>query len=221
MSALRKYFFTGIFVLLPLAVTLWILHILVENVGAPASRLFFGWLPLPENWEFVLKILGVLLVLFLVTLLGLLSNLLLGRIFINYSEKIVRRLPFIRVIYGTVKQIVSTFAEQKKAVFQQTVLVEYPKEGTYAIGFLTGDSKGEIQHKTSRDLINVFVPTTPNPTSGFLLFVPREEVIPLEMSITEGMKAVISGGAVVPAYIPGGAPLRVRNPPAPEDHGQP
>jgi len=108
----------------------------------------------------------------------------------------------VRTVYNTVKQIRDTFVQQKKAVFQKTVLIEYPRKGLWVLGFLTGEGKGEVQLRTAADLLNVFVPTTPNPTSGFLLMVPREEVHELDMSIGDAMKLIISGGAVVPPWQP-------------------
>src|SRR5690606_6576647 len=99
--------------------------------------------------------------------------------------------PFVRSVYNSVKQIRDTFVQQKKSVFQQCVLVEYPRTGVYVLGFLTGEGKGEVQQRTSADLVNIFVPTTPNPTSGFLLMVPRDEVTFLDMAIGDGMKLII------------------------------
>ena len=110
------------------------------------------------------------------------------------------KFPLINLIYNTVKQIVDTFTQQQKAVFQEVVLIEYPRKGVYAIGFLTNRAKGEIQALTGEELVNVFVPTTPNPTSGFLLMLPKESVVSMQMSISDGMKLIISGGAVVPPY---------------------
>jgi len=200
---LRKHFLTGLFVLLPLGVTLWLIFILVNQVGTPASRIFFRSLNFPMQFEFLLKVLGTILVFVLITFLGFFSNLLLGKLFIRWGEMFVERLPVVSKIYGTVKQIVTTFSEQKKTVFQEVVLIEFPRPGCYALGFLTGEAKGEIQYRTGKTLINIFVPTTPNPTNGFLVFLPEEEVQVLDMPVTDGMKVVISGGAVVPPYQPG------------------
>ncbi|HNX04352.1 MAG TPA: DUF502 domain-containing protein, partial [Opitutales bacterium] len=117
-------------------------------------------------------------------------------------ERFMSSVPLVRSVYMTVKQIVDTVAKGNKAIFSTTVLVEYPRKGVYAIGFLTGDARGEIQDRTSSYLLNVFLPTTPNPTSGFLLFVPKDEVIMLDMPVSDGMKAIISGGAVMPEWLP-------------------
>lgn len=201
---LRNAFITGIVLLLPLAATYIVVNFLIERVGVPASRIFFWFLDesIRSN-TFVsigLSIVSLLVVVVLITLLGVLSRYLIGRIFINFCEKVVDRLPFINTVYRTVKQIVNTFSEQQKTVFQQVVLIEYPRKGSWVLGFRTSDTKGEIQHKTGRHLVNVFVPTTPNPTSGFLLMIPEEDVTLLDMTIGEGMKVIISGGAVTPPY---------------------
>ena len=107
-------------------------------------------------------------------------------------------LNLINTIYRTVKQIVDTFGQQKKAIFQEVALIEYPRKRCYAIGFLTSTAKGEIQASTDEHIVNVFVPTTPNPTSGFLLMLPEEDIKRLQMSIADGMKLIISGGAFTP-----------------------
>jgi uncharacterized membrane protein len=122
-------------------------------------------------------------------------------------------LPFINSVYRTVKQIVETFGRQKKAVFQEVVLLEYPRKKSYVLGFLTSKAQGEPQAVTGEEIVNVFIPTTPNPTSGFLLMIPQEDITRLDMTIAEGMKLIISGGAVVPHHANGSA-VTVNNPPA-------
>lgn len=204
LRSLRNWFISGLLLLSPIAVTVFVLNLLVQRLGAPTRRVLFGQIRLdPESqfWlESALNVIALIAILTLITLFGRISQLFIGRYVISTFERLVNNLPFVRTVYNTVKQIRDTFVQQEKAVFQQTVLVEYPKKGTYALGFLTGTARGETQERTSADLINIFVPTTPNPTSGFLLMVPREEVIFLQMSIGDGMKLIISGGAVVPSY---------------------
>ena len=107
-------------------------------------------------------------------------------------------MPFINTVYRTVRQIVDTFSAQKKAIFQEVVLLEYPRKRCYALGFLTSTARGEPQNMTGEHIVNVFIPTTPNPTSGFLLMLPEEDITHLKMSVADGMKLIISGGAVVP-----------------------
>lgn len=200
----RNAFVAGLILLAPLGVTFVVVRFLMDNVGAPASNVFFGFLDAElrnQAWiTTIVNLVSLFVVLVLVTLLGYLSNYVVGKIAFGMAEKGINRLPFINTVYNTVKQIVETFSKQQKAVFQKTVLVEYPRKGAYALGFLTGDAKGEVQNKTGAEVVNIFVPTTPNPTSGFLLMIPADEVIPLEMTISDGMKLIISGGAVVPPF---------------------
>lgn len=204
--SIRNWFISGLLLLSPVAVTIFVINFLLQRLGAPTRRVLFGRIPLdPESqfWlEFGLNIIALIAILILITFFGRLSQLFIGRYVISTFERLVDNLPFVRTVYNTVKQIRDTFVQQNKAVFQQTVLVQYPKEGTYALGFLTSTNRGETQEKTAAELVNIFVPTTPNPTSGFLLMVPRDEVIFLEMSVGDGMKMIISGGAVVPGYPP-------------------
>jgi uncharacterized membrane protein len=115
-------------------------------------------------------------------------------------------------VYRTAKQIVDTFSHQQKAVFQEVVLIEYPRKDCYVIGFLTSEAKGEPQAATGEAIVNIFVPTTPNPTSGFLLMLPKTDITPLNMSIADGMKLIISGGAVVPNN--GAVAVTIENPKA-------
>lgn len=200
---LRKWFFSGLLLLAPIGVTVFVISFLMARVAVPARDLIFPGVRLSElsPWEYwALNLGSLVIVLALVTLFGWLSQLFIGRYLVTTFERIVDNVPFIRTVYNTVKQIRDTFVQQEKAVFQKSVLVEYPRPGVWVLGFLTGTGKGEPQARTEADLLNIFVPTTPNPTSGFLLMVPRDEVHFLEMSIADGMKLIISGGAVVPPY---------------------
>lgn len=203
---LRNAFFTGLVVILPLGVTIFILNVMLNKIGAPASELFFGFLDRDLRGQtpvaVMLRLVSTLVVLALITLLGLCSRFVIAKYFLHKVETILDRLPFISSVHRTVKQIVDTFSKQKKAVFQEVVLLEYPRKGTYAIGFLTSVAKGEVQAKTGAETVNVFVPTTPNPTSGFLLMVPVSDITRMDMSVADGMKLVISGGAVVPPWHP-------------------
>jgi len=172
------------------------------KLGNPASQFFFWyldseWRSLPAV-KFALETISVFVVFLLITLLGYGSRFVLGRIILGGLERLLDRVPFINTVYGTVKQIVDTFSQQKKAVFQEVVLIEYPRKRCYVLGFLTSTAKGETQACTGEHIVNIFVPTTPNPTSGFLLMLPEEDITRLQMSIAEGMKLIISGGAVVP-----------------------
>ena len=142
--------------------------------------------------------LGLLLGILGLTLLGFLSNYVLGRFFISTTEKFLDKVPFLSTVYRSVKQIVETFGKENRAVFKSVALIEYPRKDCWVLGFVTGDASSDTEGLVGKKLTNVFVPTTPNPTSGFLLLVPREEVHYLDMSVGDGMKMLISGGAVVP-----------------------
>lgn len=201
---LRNAFVSGLLLLAPVGVTVFVVNFLIQRIGVPTRTLFFFFIPREQTnnvyIEYALYVASILAVVVFITLLGWLSKRLLGRALVNLLERIVDNVPFVRNVYNTVKQIRDTFVQQEKAVFQKSVLLEYPRKGIWVLGFLTGSGKGEILYRTDADLVNVFVPTTPNPTSGFLLMIPREEVYELDMSIPDAMKLIISGGAVVPPW---------------------
>lgn len=204
LRSVRTAFITGLLILLPLGVTVFIVNIALDRVGNPASELFFNFIDqnireLPTV-EIPLQLLSLLIVFLIITALGYFSRIFIGQLLLKFFERILTQLPLISQVYNTVKQLVDTFSQQKKAVFQEVVMIEYPRKGIYAIGFLTNQAKGEVQSLTGEHLVNVFVPTTPNPTSGFLLMIPKQEVIPMQMSVGDGMKTIISGGAVTPPF---------------------
>lgn len=208
LRSLRNAFVSGLLLLAPVGITIFVLNFLIQKIGVPTRRMFFFFIPPNQSsfvWiEYSLYVGAVVAVVVMIMVLGWLSQRLIGRALVNTLERIVDNVPLVNSVYNTVKQIRDTFVQQKQAVFQKSVLIEYPRKGVWVLGFLTGQGKGEIQHRTSADLLNVFVPTTPNPTSGFLLMVPRDEVHYLDMTISDAMKLIISGGAVVPQWIPGG-----------------
>jgi uncharacterized membrane protein len=195
-KSLRNSFFAGLVVVGPVAASIAIL------VG------LFNWLTnflLPESLQahgnaFSYRIIALLIVILFVTAIGWVTRLVIGRRLIASTDAMIRRVPLLNRVYGFVKEVSNTMLGGKRTMFQRVVLVEFPRSGTYAVGFVTSETEGEAQAKTKGMVINVFVPTTPNPTSGFLLLVPREQLIDLDMSVAEGMKLVISGGAVVPPY---------------------
>jgi uncharacterized membrane protein len=199
LRSFRNAFFAGLVALLPLGITLFILLSLVHHVGAPIGRLCLGGVhgQIPGLIRFSADLLSTLLVVAFVAALGWISRYFLGRFFIRSTERLITRLPIVRSLYNTSKQIVATFSDGRRAIFQKVVLVEFPHGGAHSIGLLTGEAGGEIAAKVGATLC-VFVPTTPNPTSGFLIFVPADRCIPLAMSVADAMKAIISGGALVP-----------------------
>jgi len=224
--SLRNAFITGILVVLPLGVTFFVINFLLVRLGKPASQFFFWYLDselrnMPAI-KFALEAISVLVVFLLITVLGYGSRFVLGRIILGGLERLLDQVPFINAVYRTVKQIVDTFSLQKKAIFQEVVLIEYPRKHCYVLGFLTSTARGETQAVVGEHIVNIFVPTTPNPTSGFLLMLPDEDVTRLSMSIADGMKLIISGGALVPNPKTGEA-VPIENPSqakgaAPVDH---
>ena len=199
----RNAFLTGLIIFLPLGTTIFVLNFLLgmfqepatrlaRELGLEAERFFFGL-------ETLLAILGLAIGVLALTALGFLSNYVLGKFFISTAEKFLGKVPFLNTVYRSAKQIVQTFGRENRAVFKEVVLIEYPRSGCYVLGFVTCDASSEIDQAMDRKLTNVFVPTTPNPTSGFLLLLPREEIISLDLSVGDGMKMLISGGAVSPS----------------------
>ncbi|MGF1452447.1 MAG: DUF502 domain-containing protein [Opitutales bacterium] len=228
---LRNAFIAGIALLTPIAVTIFLIYFLVTRIGEPTADFIieqiYGQLESsgqPNPLRIVINIGATVVVFVAITALGFFSRYALGKWLFGIGEKLISAVPLVNTVYTTVKQIVDTFSEQQKAIFQKVVMIEYPRTGCFAIGFLTSESKGETQAKTGKEVANVFVPTTPNPTSGFLLILPRDEITELEMSIGEGMKLIISGGAVSPPYprsepeaAPAKRPPKTTRPHAPSD----
>ena len=203
LKTVRNAFISGLLMLAPVGVTIFVINFLINTLGGPTSRIFFFFIDESTLEQKPLLNVGLVItsafiVVVLITLFGWFTSIIIGKFFMGWVERTVSSVPLVRSVYMTVKQIVDTFAKSNKAVFRKTVLIEYPRKGIYVIGFVTGECTGEIQAKTSETLVNVFLPTTPNPTSGFLLLVPKDDVIELEMSVSDGMKAIISGGAVMP-----------------------
>lgn len=205
-ASLRAAFFSGLLLLSPLAVTLMVFSWLVQQVGGPFRKWFFFYVPddllNAPSLSFLWDIVATCIVLVLITLLGYVSRLVLGRYFGAIAERAINNIPGLGTVYRTVKQIVDTFSAQKRNVFEKVVLVEFPRPGMWAIAFLTNRAKGEIQARTEREVLTVFLPTTPNPTSGFLLFLPKEDMHELDMSVGDAMKLIISGGTVSPDWQP-------------------
>lgn len=197
----RNAFISGALLLAPLIVTVWAFTQIIALVGGTVRPLFFDRLPaslrdLPFLWDVV----STISVILIVTALGYVSRYVFGKYFVSIGERFMLSIPGVSAVYNTVKQIVETFGTQNKNLFNQVVLVQFPRPGVWAIGFLTNKTQGEAQAKTAEEVWTVFIPTSPNPTSGFLLLVPAREITPLEMSVGEGMKMIISGGAVVPPW---------------------
>ena len=138
----------------------------------------------------------------LISAVGRMARNYFGRRMIEWVEKVMLRIPFLNKIYSATKQVNDAFASGDKNAFKTVVLVEFPREGSRTIGFITSDQHAEVQHRTKEKMVCVFVPTTPNPSSGFLIFLPEDKVVKLEMSVADGIKYVISLGAIPPAFTP-------------------
>ncbi|RMD61729.1 MAG: DUF502 domain-containing protein [Alphaproteobacteria bacterium] len=197
-ARLRNYFFAGVLVTAPIGITVWLTWEFVSYVDSRVTPF------IPPAWNpetylpFGIPGLGVLLVVSLLTLIGFFAAGLVGRTIVSMSERLLDRMPVIRGVYSAVKQIVETVFQDQSKAFREVVLVQYPRPDSWALGFITGETEGHVQDLTPRQVVNVFLPTTPNPTSGFLLFIPREEITVLSMTVEEGIKMVISGGIVTP-----------------------
>ena len=197
---IRNVFLTGFLVTLPIALTVFIFIFLFKNLDA-LSPTFTRWLillgaPLPEGYR--IPFLGAVMTFLIIILVGALTTNIFGNKLLHLWERIIGKIPFVRRIYTGTKQVVKSIATADTKSFRKVVLIEFPRKGIHAIGFITGKTRGELKHLTSENHFNVFVPTTPNPTSGFLIFADSGEVIELDMTIEEGIKYVISGGIVNP-----------------------
>jgi uncharacterized membrane protein len=190
---LRNYFFTGIVVLIPISFTLYLSKFLI-NIS---TKIIPEGLNPNSYLPHSIPGLEILITVIFITFVGGLSLSFIGKKFLQIIDDLFKRIPILRTIYSAVGQMTESFTNQegdKKSV----VLVEYPRKGSWAVGFATKENKGEIQNKTSKDLMNVFVPTTPNPTSGFLIMFPKNEIIYLDMSFEEASKFIVSAGTSSP-----------------------
>lgn len=205
--SLRNAFISGLLMLAPLAVTWIVFSALFEKVGGGFRPYLLPFVP--ESWrdyDILWNILATFIVIILVTLLGYVSRYVLGKYFGGLAERFIQTIPGVGHVYNTVKQIVATFSTQHRQLFSKVVMVEFPRPGVYSIGFLTNKTQGDAIAKLGAELWTVFVPTSPNPTSGFLLLLPKEQITELEMSVGDGMKMIISGGAVTPTQLSGSRP---------------
>lgn len=197
MARLRNYFFAGVLVTAPVSITFYLAWLFISFVDAKVTPLIPARYH-PELWN--VPGIGLLIVFVTLTLIGFVTAGWLGRMLIRSGERLLSGMPVIRSVYSATKQIFETVLAQKSTAFREVALIEYPRKGIWTLGFLSGSTSGEVQHATSEELVNVFIPTTPNPTSGFLLFVPRKDIKVLDMSIEEGIKMVVSGGIVTPPW---------------------
>jgi uncharacterized membrane protein len=191
---LRGYFIAGIVVTGPTLLTLYIIWLIVTFVDHSVGAL----LPDMYNPQTYLHVpgIGLIIVVVLLTLIGALTAGVLGRVYVRLTDRVVTRMPVVRGIYAAVKQIFETVLAKQSNSFREVVLVEWPRDGMWTMAFVTAAVEGELKRHTGEDAIAVYVPTTPNPTSGYLMFVPRSKAITLDMSVEDAIKYVISTGIV-------------------------
>lgn len=190
---LRANFLAGVLVITPLAATIFFMRFLLLSVDKILLLLPVEYRP--ENFlPFPVPGLGLILLIIVLLVTGVLVRNLLGRKLVALGELIMSHIPFVSRFYSAVKQLVETVFSATSQDFKRVVLVEYPRRGLYSMAFVTGVAAGEVQEKTKQKVINVFLPTTPNPTSGFYLMVPQEDIIPLDMTVEAAFKVIISGG---------------------------
>jgi len=193
LAKLRNYFITGIVVLVPIGITLYLtkFFITVSSKLIPAEINPNNYLPI------LIPGLEIILAIIFITLIGYLSLSFIGKKILQLFNDLLKKIPILRTIYSAIGQMAETLAPKRKSK-KSVVLVEYPRKGSWAVGFATKDNRGEISKKTNQKLVNVFVPTTPNPTSGFLLMFPKEEIIFLDMNFEEASKFIVSAGTSNP-----------------------
>ncbi|MBR1648271.1 MAG: DUF502 domain-containing protein [Alphaproteobacteria bacterium] len=198
-AKLRAYFFTGILVTAPVAMTFYVAYKVIlwidTGVGKllpPRFREYYDTLP------FTIPGLGIVILILAMTLIGMFAAGFVGKFFIKLGDWIVKKIPLISTVYSLLKKVFETFLSDKTQAFSKVVLLEYPRKGIWILGLVSTDTQGEVKEIVKQDMLNVFIPTTPNPTSGFLIFVPLKDVVFLDMSVEEALKFIISGGIVAP-----------------------
>ncbi len=200
-NRLRNYFLTGLVIAAPIGITIYATLWAIELIDSWFIR-FIPKSYLPETYlQFSIPGIGVLFAIFWLIVLGALTANFAGRTIVNIGTGWLEKMPGVRTIYKALKQIFETVVSQGKASFKHVVIIEYPRKGLYAIAFIATETKGEVAQKLEHEMVSVFLPTTPNPTSGFLLFVPKKDVIMLDMDVEEGAKLVISAGLVTPEIV--------------------
>jgi uncharacterized membrane protein len=196
----RNHFFTGILVLLPLVITIKLLFWGFAKTDAILGNLIYYYLQRYLGIQIRISGLGIIALLFVITLTGIFARNYLGKKLIVAGEKLLNRIPVLNTIYNSTKQITEGLAltQSDKGAFRQVVLIEYPRPGVYSPGFLTGEAFDEAVEKTGLKLLSVFMPTVPNPTTGYLVFVPEKQVTFLDLSVEDGFKLLLSAGVIVP-----------------------
>jgi uncharacterized membrane protein len=195
---LKKYFITGLLIWVPLAITVWVLALIVRTMDQ--SLLLLPEALRPERFLGIyIPGIGALLTLLVVFLTGLVTANILGQKLIRFWEGVLARIPVVKSVYYSVKQVSDTLFSSNGEAFRKALLVQYPRQGSWTIAFLTGQPGGDVVNHLPGDHVSVYVPTTPNPTSGFFLMMARNDIIELDMSVDEALKYIISMGVVAPA----------------------
>jgi uncharacterized membrane protein len=197
---MRKYFITGLLVLVPLAITVWVLNLVIGTMDQ-------SLLIVPERWQphtlvgFNIPGLGTILTILIIFVTGLLTNNLVGNYVLRLWESLLRRIPVVSSLYGSVKQVSDTLFSSSGNAFRKAVLIPYPHADSYTIAFLTGVPGGDVKNHLVGDFVSVYVPTTPNPTSGFFLMMEKSRVVELDMSVDAALKYIVSMGVVAPEQV--------------------
>ncbi len=207
---LRARFVAGMLIALPIVATVVILEFLINLIDSRVVPLLPPGLR-PETYlDYAVPGFGLIILIIFLTLLGAIATNFLGKYVVDTTDRIMVKVPFVRSIYSVFKQIREVFQTGTSGQFREVVLIEYPKEGSWCIALVAGEVRGELRARLGDDYIGVFVPTTPNPTSGFLIYLPESKVIRLDMSLEDGVKAIISNGLVLPEWTP--PPARAAGP---------
>ncbi|MCD6460727.1 DUF502 domain-containing protein [bacterium] len=202
LKKIRTYFITGLIIILPIIVSIYLFTFLFVKLTDYIFNLFPEIYLTKFQFKILLRLIALGLLIAVIILLGMFGRNVIGRKLLYFGESILLKIPLLGRVYIAVKQVSEAFLGYDKNILNQVCLIEYPRKGLHSIGFITSKTIGEIQYRTQKSVVNVFIPTTPNPTSGIFIMVSEKEVIPLQMTIEEGLKLVISGGAVVPKFNP-------------------
>jgi uncharacterized membrane protein len=198
-TTMRKYFITGLLILVPLAITLWVLNLIVGTMDKSLLLLPVSWRP-EALFGFAIPGLGTILTLLIIFLTGLATRNFIGNRVVALWEAVLKRIPVFNTIYSSVKQVSDTLFSSSGNAFRKALLVQYPRQGSWTIAFMTGVPGGDVRNHLVGDYVSVYVPTTPNPTSGFFLMVPRADTIELDMNVDEALKYIVSMGVVTPEF---------------------
>lgn len=198
---MRKYFITGLLILVPLAITVWVISAVINTMDQSLLLLPAAWQE-PHLYGYRIRGLGAILTVAIVFLTGLLTNNLIGNYLVRLWERLLHRIPVVSSLYGSVKQVSDTLFSSSGNAFRKAVLIPYPHAHSYTIAFLTGVPGGDVANHLQGDYVSVYVPTTPNPTSGFFLMMERSRVVELDMSVDAALKYIVSMGVVAPEHLP-------------------